>query len=768
MKSLMKTMLLVLVSLTLLAAPAAAQSSHAAAHPWASNLVVPQSRVISADRSQVVVISGVKVEVSILEQAAVTTMDLTLQNPTRNRLEAQVLMPVPEGAAIKGFELAGSKSEPTAELLPKDKAVAEYKSIVASMRDPGLLEFAGYNLIKSSVFPIDAGGTQKVRLSYEHLLPSDAGRVDYILPRTEAVDYRVPWEVTLKIESKHDISTVYSPSHKVAVTRANEHKITVAIDKAAMAEPGPLQLSYLQSGVAGRVTASLMAYPDPKIDGGYFLLLAGLPPRDADDSASAVKREITLVIDRSGSMAGDKIKQVQAAALQIVEGLDEGEAFNILDYSDTISSFAAEPVLKNKKSLEDARHYIRSLKAAGGTNLNDAITEALRPKPMKDMLPLVLFLTDGLPTVGVRSEVDIRSGAIKANTYNRRIFTFGVGYDVNAPLLTHLATNSRATSTFVLPNEDVEAKVSQVYRRLVGPVLAEPTLAVLDKDGKPSTVRVADLMPGKVPDLFEGDQLVVLGKYKDGEQPLHFKLSGNYRGKAKAFEFEFKMDKATTRNNFVPRLWASRKIAMLIDEIRQAGAETGGTPQRVQNVQPADGKMKELTDEIVRLSLEFGILTEYTAFLAKDGTNLGDVLGNGRQAMSNLDSRAVQTRSGMGAVNQAYNFHRQSGQTYSNRTNGYVDENMRMVQITNVQQASDRAFFRQNNRWVDTNAINVAKVTTTTPASQPTADVEVKFGTPEFDKLLEKLIRDNRQGAFSMTGEILVNVDGKNYLIKGE
>ena len=446
------------------------------------------------------------------------------------------------------------------------------------------------------MFPVDAHGTQKIRLTYEHLLPSDGDRTDYVLPRTESIDYKVPWEVSVKIKSKRPIATVYSPSHRIEFRRLAEGVVSVEVSKEAMGEPGPLQLSCLRESKAG-VTASLFAYPDAKIGGGYFLLLAGLPAKaggPGEAGTPAVRRELTLVIDRSGSMAGEKLKQVKAAALQVVEGLADGEAFNVIDYSDSISSFAPKAVVKDKKNVEEVRHYLRRLTSSGGTNLHDALVEALRPKPTQGMLPIVLFLTDGLPTVGVRDEVAIRTTAIKANVHKRRIFTFGVGYDVNAPLLGHLARNSRATSTFVLPNEEIEAKVSQVFRRLAGPVLSAPELVALDAHGERSTRRVADLLPGTLPDLFEGDQLVVLGKYQ-GDEPLGFRLQDEFQGKPRTFKFDFKLDGATTKNSFVPRLWASRKIALLVDEIRQAGAGAGTSPSTLAAAAANDPKMKELT-----------------------------------------------------------------------------------------------------------------------------------------------------------------------------
>jgi Ca-activated chloride channel homolog len=370
-------------------------------------------------------------------------------------------------------------------------------------------------------------------------------------------------------------------------------------------------------------------------------------------------------------------------------------------------------------------------------------------------LPIVLFLTDGLPTVGQTSEVAIRDVAIHANPYQRRVFTFGVGLDVNTPLLERIAAETRATPTFVLPNEDVEVKVAGVFKRLIGPVLADPKLEIAGSEDKPGPRRVQDLLPGRLPDMFEGDQLVLLGQYK-GEEPLTFRLSGNYLGKQRVFTFNFGLEKATTRNAFVPRLWASRKIAFLVDAIRQLGAE--GSPATVSKTAATNPQVKELVDEIVRLSKEYGILTEYTAFLARDGTDLSNRDNVLAVASANFERRAMQTRSGLGAVNQSFNGDFMNNQMVANGRNSFYDERMNRVSVTNVQQVNDRAFYNRNGRWVDSQVVDRER------EIKPTKVIE--FGSDEFGRLAERLAAEGRQGSISLRGEILLMVGNEPVLVK--
>lgn len=284
--------------------------------PWAPNVVVPQIRAfaMSAPAAQV---TQVAANVRISEQVSATTLDISLRNPGGTRLEAELLVPVADGAVVRGFDFQGASREPTAQLLPKDEARRIYQSLVSKVRDPALLEFAGHNLVRSSVFPIEPFGTQKVRLTYEQILTADGNRVDYTLPRTEALDYQTPWKVTVHLSAKVPISTVYSPSHMIETKRINDSSMTIETVASAARQPGPFRLSYLLQHDG--VTASLMAYPDPKVGGGYFLLLAGLPARPSNrGDQPAIKREVTLVIDRSGSMHGEKMEQAREAALQVL------------------------------------------------------------------------------------------------------------------------------------------------------------------------------------------------------------------------------------------------------------------------------------------------------------------------------------------------------------------------------------------------------------------------------------------------------------------
>jgi Ca-activated chloride channel family protein len=314
------------------------------------------------------------------------------------------------------------------------------------------------------------------------------------------------------------------------------------------------------------------------------------------------------------------------------------------------------------------------------------------------------------------------------------VFTFGVGDDVNAPLLDRLAEASRATAAYVRPGEDIEEAVGRAFERFKGPVLASARLT--DAAGS-----IAEMVPATLPDLFADDQLVVLGQYR-GEGPLSLSLDGEFQGAPRSLRFTFDLDGATTRNAFVPRLWAARKIAFLVDRVRQAG-----TPD------------PKTIEEIVRLSAEWGILSEYTAFFAREGTDLSDWDAINFRVMTELAEKAVKERCGAGAVERAQVLWAQKGQSVLDGRNE-LDKRLNRVELAPVQQASDRALFCKGKQWVD------GQIVAQRAPVEP--DVTISCGTPEFESLVDRLVAEDRQGLLAVRGEILLRLDGKNVLIQND
>ncbi len=731
--------------IALLSGPTAAQTD------WAPNIIIPQSRVIvRPDHQQPIRIQSVEATVDIAERIGSTSLRITLFNPSQRQQEAELIMPVPNGASIRYFELEGLSGDGGARLLPADEARKIYEGIVRSMQDPAILEFAGFGFVRSNVFPVPANGTQTIVLTYEQLLDVDGDRVDYILPRTQSLGVSgAKWNMNVRVRSDRGIATVYSPSHELRLPRRSGIGKDLELKVVNAADPGSFRLSVvLGEGEGG----TIIAYPDPAIGGGYFMLLA--TPPAIEPGAQKMRREVTLVIDRSGSMRGEKIEQAKNAALQVIEGLKDGELFNIIDYSDTIESFSARPVAKTSESVAQAREYVSRIRPIGGTNIHDALMEALRQPTARGTLSMVLFLTDGLPTIGKTRESEIREAVAKGNAHARRIFSFGVGFDVNAPLLSAISRQSRATTTFVMPDEDVEAKVGSLFRKLSGPVLASPKLTYRAIDGRVAGQPMRHVLPGELPDVFEGDQIVVVGQYVEGVKTTLL-IEGEQRDRTRTMEFTFDPKSASARNGFVPRLWASRKIGSLIEQIRLAGADRGAAD---------DPRVKELIDEVVRLSMDFGIMTEYTAFLAderQDDFAMGHLMS--RRAEADLRDRALGVRAGREAVVQELN-----GQVAldASRVNAgaqilyFADADGESVEeraVTNMKQVREQAVVNRAGKWIDARLLRM---------EQAEPDETIEFASARYFEVAAQLAREGRQAILADKGDVELLLEGKRVLVR--
>ncbi|MBB09293.1 MAG: hypothetical protein CMN03_13710 [Roseibacillus sp.] len=689
--------------------------------------------------------------VDLKDQVGHTSLTITFFNPAGHQQEGGVLLPVPAGAGLKSFAMEGGGKELKADILPVQKAREIYNQIVAQSKDPAILEFAGYGAVSSSVFPIPPRSECRLRIVYEELLQEESSRIDYVLPRSESHDCRVKWSVDANWEVKGGVATTYSPSHEISPVKTDKG-VHVSLKKNM--EPGPFRLSVLRRRKKA-AAASFLTHHGEKNGEGYFLLLMAAPDRKRN--ARPLRREVTLVIDRSGSMAGEKMDQVRTAALQIVEGLEDGEYFNLITYNEGVDLFSSKPVLSDRGSKVRARKFIREIRVSGGTNIDGALKAAISQPVREGVVPMVLFLTDGLPTIGETSERKIREKVRLLNSGQRRIFTFGVGVDVNTPLLSSLADDSRALPTYVLPGETVEVKVASVFRKLRGPVLGFPELKVFTREGKQASHLVSDLVPGRLPDFFAGDQVIVTGRYR-GAEPLEFRITGHDGTARRTLALPFKA--GSGRNPFVPRLWAMRRIGVLTSALRDLGAESSPPNPGAGGVDRDDPRVRELVDEIVRLSTEYGVLSEYTAFLALEGEVFSSRKKRVSRAAENYDRRGLKTRSGASSVNQDLNLWSQRQSESLNRRNYYVDEELNLQEIENVAQCADMTFFRRGSQWVD------ARLAAREEEGEGAPAREIKIGSKEFNQLVDRLVRKQRQSCLALGRNLELVVDGVRYQIK--
>ncbi len=651
------------------------------------------------------------VDVKIDSQIATTTVDEEFYNPNSQRLEGTYLFPIPKGAQIDKFKMDISGRQVEAELLSADKARKIYEDIVRKMRDPALLEYAGRDVFKVRIFPIEPNSRKRITLSYTQVLSADAGLVGYVYPlNTEKFSSKPIPEVSVNVEinSKQPLKSIYSPSHAVTIKRDGPYRATVKYDVYDALPNTDFALYFAPE--KDELGVNLVAHKVADEDGSFLLLVS--PGLDVADS-KILPKDVAFVLDTSGSMAGKKLEQAKKALQFCVENLNDSDRFEILRFSTEVEPLFNKLVDATAANRETAEKFIGRLHASGGTAIDDALQQALALRPGEGDRPfVVIFLTDGMPTVGNTDEDQIVANVKQASAGHTRVFCFGLGTDVNTHLLDRITEETRAASQYVLPDEDLEVKVSNFFARIKEPVLANPTIKFT------GDVRVSKLYPSPLPDLFRGDQLVLVGRYT-GDGPSALVLEGTVAGAKRQFTYEVTFPKHSDENEFIPKLWATRRVGYLLDEIR------------------LHGENAELRDEVTELARQYGIVTPYTAYLiAEDEDRRRVPLSMQSLPQLNTD-RSVQneaaqnwkffreTRGGEQAVAGArygnvlksadnLNAPGFSGAMEANRALGITavpataapsaDAKVRLVQYSQPGQlvAGKNFFQNANNQWVDT------------------------------------------------------------------
>jgi Ca-activated chloride channel family protein len=628
-------------------------------------------------------VSHHKVDVGVRGPHARVTVDQEFVNLSAATLEAEYVFPLPRGAMVSAVTLFEQGRGLEGRILRAEEARRAYEEIVRRQRDPALLEYLGQDLFRVRVFPIPAGGRRRVVLKYDQLLSADAGTVEFVYPlNTEKFSARPLDTAVVSVDIAADVplGPIYSPSHDVAVERRGPSAARVSWEASRTLPRTDFLLYWAHTRNA--IGASLLTWWPRDEDRGYFLFLAS-PSVGGEGPAATRPKQITFVVDTSGSMAGEKIEQVRAALRQVIGGLNPGDRFNVVAYHTVVLPLWPAVRLVTPENQREALGFAQGLRAEGGTNVKEALEFALAGTPPEDLASVILFLTDGRPTVG---ETDVERIVAAVGAANRgkdvRLFAFGVGVDVNAVLLDRLALENRGVPSFARPGEDVERRVASLYEKIRYPVLTDLVFEARGLDA-------SEPLPRQLPDLFRGSQVVLAGRYGKGGR-VETVLSGS--DGAVTREYHAVLPAALrgegVASDFPARVWATRRIAELVDQVRLAGR--------------AD---PEIVGEIVRLSTKFGILTEYTAFLADETADHGAVAKNAVTTGASIRDLAGREVGGAGFA-QSENQQARRDATRAPAEQGWWvsdrgDRDVRREAAAGVIQAGNRAFYRRAQRWVD-------------------------------------------------------------------
>ena len=663
------------------------------------------------------------VDVKIVNQVAVTHVDQVFYNPNDWEIEGQYVFPLPDGATVNQFTLWIDGEPVEGKILEADEARNIYEEIVREMKDPALLEYIGKGAFQASIYPIPPQGESRIELEYQQVLNADHGLVEYIYPlNTEKFSLEPLSEVSVSvnIQSDEDIRAVYSPTHPVDIYREDEKTVSASYEEYNVTPDQDFGLYY---SIGESEALHLFTYRDPgnstNQDGFFMLMLA--PPITLPENN--IPKDMLLVLDRSGSMEGEKFQQALSAAKYILENLQPEDRFYLSTFSTYIDEFSSDllPASYVKEAEnQNALEWLDRHQASGSTNINLALTRAADIVD-KERPTYLIFLTDGLPTEGVVDSDLILNNFRENASANIRLYSFGVGYDVDTFLLDSLSTENHGLTTYVQPGEQLDEALSSFYETISTPVLTN-----LDIDF--GSINTYDIYPYPLPDLFAGNQIIIMGRYKNSGS-TDIQLLGEVENQKREINFE-ELNFAKDNNgesqvmDNLPRLWATRKIGYLLKQIRINGAD------------------QETIDQIVNLSIRYGIVTPYTSYLVTEPMPLG--FSNQRDlAEEEYDSMlaAPTVVSGQAAVEKAAE---EAELADSDYVQSYSSDE---GQIRNVW---SRSFIYRDGIWYDT-------------AFDPETmePVKVEFLSSQYFELIDQSA--DIRSALALGNKVVIIVDGKAY-----
>ena len=637
------------------------------------------------------------VRVEVTDQLATTTVDQEFYNPNNSRLEGYYLFPMPLGAVIDNFSMWIDGRETRAELLDATKARNIYEDIVRRLRDPALLEYGDRGVFKMRVFPIEPYSKKRIKISYHEVLEKSNGSIAYLYPLgTEKFSAKAIPEVSIvmNISSSTPLAGIHCPTHPVTIERPSARSARVGYVSRNSLPDTDFKIFFTPA--SGRFGFSMLAYRSGGQDGTFFFSAS---PNDAGAEGEVAEKDITFVVDTSGSMAGRSLEQAQNAILYCLGRLNRGDRFNVIRFATEAESLFPGLTAAAGANLRRAEQFVRQWQAGGGTNCEEALQTALDQAGATERPRLVVLVTDGKPTIGATDEEALLRIIARADRGQLRIFPVAIGSDINTHLLDKLSDKTRTFRTYIAAGENIESGIARFYDKIRSPVLSNIRLAFS------GNVRAKQIYPRDLPDLYQGSALTVIGRYQ-GSGEATITVNGRVNNRTEEFTFQANFPADDPGHDFLQPLWAARRVGFLLDEIR------------------LHGENRELVDEVTRLARQYGIVTPYTSYLIVEDEKIrrdrGDLaesdmtLGRGSAASPAMAQKqreefaGMKDKSGLGSVRASSELQKlNQAQTVSETRSGgsLLPEPGR--QFKTVQ---GKAFYQSDGVWTDARIQEAAKL----------------------------------------------------------
>jgi len=539
-------------------------------------------------------------------------------NPYDKKIEAVYVFPLPQNAAISDFIMQIGDRRIRGIIREREEAKRIYLAARRQGYVASLLTQERPNIFTQAVANIEPGKSIEIEIAYFHTLKYSDGEYEFVFPmvvgprfnppgstdgvgavsrdkvgtsgQATEVPYLRPNEISahmismrIDVDAGPHMRDLRSPSHSIDVRKAKggSSRVTLKEHDTIPNRDFVLRWRVTESEVYGAVAT----HRDEQ--GGYFTMMLQ-PPRRLSDLPRS-KREMIFVVDCSGSMSGEPIAACKRAMRRCLKRLDEDDTFMIIRFSNETSQLGPRPLRATPSNVKSGLRYVDRLDADGGTMMKRGVVAALSMPQEADRYRVVSFMTDGF--IGNEREI---LGAVHEHLGRARIFSFGVGSSVNRYLLERMASVGRGVAAYIGTGESSERAVDGLYRRL-----EQPALTDIEVDWGAMDVR--DVHPEPLPDLFVGRPVILAGRFS-GTGRVTVKVKGRLGGKPHEIRIPVDLDDPAARHEALAKVWARAQIASWHDRMAYAA-----TPD-------------ELADLIRDTALTYGLVSDYTAFLAVDSS----------------------------------------------------------------------------------------------------------------------------------------------------
>jgi PGF-CTERM protein len=518
---------------------------------------------------------------------ATTSIEEKLTNPRDTATDDEFRFLIPDGAFISGFCLFIDGVEYKADVLPKEEADERFEAAVSEGRTAGVLKTKKENIFSYSL-SFKPHQSIIVRLTYEQPVKKTLGEYEYALSLRETdVAHVVPdLSANITVTSVKQILSLDTPGFEGAsVKYLSLTKARVKYDAKALPDQD-LRIVFATNSTS--LSGEMLFYET----GGQGYLMHIFSPSVKDIGTTALDKEIIFVIDKSGSMSGDKIAQVQRVFAGIIADLPPDDYFNVIFFDRDVMVFRDTLMEASTQTKAEAANFVNALDANGGTNINEALLTALGMfEPDSGRVPIVVFLTDGEPTDGVTSPYVIRDNVKAANVAEASIFTiaFGIEDEANYDFLRALSLENCGVAEQFYPGKNAESGMNTFYKTISTPVITDMAF---------SYRRASDIVNTGYDTLFAGSDAIVLARYQAGTGNIDSSIDAITRTGSRSFDKTFPAVPGPD-NSFIPKLWAHTKIRELMDRM------------------VVEGETDPVVSDITDLSLEFGFVTLYTSLFVE-------------------------------------------------------------------------------------------------------------------------------------------------------